>query len=127
MAKVLIIDDENIFCETLRELLHYEGYEAYSAASGIVGIEIARQVQPDLIICDIMMPDLDGYGVLKAIRNHVATAHIPFIFISVLPLENGSNLSFAPDHTAYLIKPFTYKEFLQTVQRVLPTDKVTQV
>lgn len=116
MTKVLIVDDESVFREHLMELLHFEGYDAYGAADGILAIESALQLQPDLIICDIMMPRLDGYAVLKTLRQNASTAHIPFIFISALPVSSLGNLLLNHRATAYLAKPFTYKEFLKTIQ-----------
>lgn len=116
MRKVLIIDDKVAMLEYLMRLLRAEAYETYGATDGITGVEMALQVQPDVIVCDIVMPRLDGYGVLKILRENATTAHIPLIFISVLPVMFTCNLLLTPNVAAYLLKPFTYQELLQTIQ-----------
>src|SRR5689334_1008872 len=82
MTKVLVIEDEPAIRNNLVILLEKEGFETLSAENGLFGIELARAYLPDLIICDITMPELDGYGVLDNLRQDTATASIPFIFLS---------------------------------------------
>ncbi|HEY9900859.1 MAG TPA: response regulator [Candidatus Sericytochromatia bacterium] len=82
MKKILVIEDEVFIRENLIELLEIEGYEAIGAENGAVGVKLAKEYQPNLILCDVMMPELDGYGVLDALRQDPLTAAIPFRFIT---------------------------------------------
>ena len=115
MSKILVIDDEESVRGNLVELLEAEGFDPISAKNGRAGVQLARQQLPDLILCDIMMPELDGYGVLDELRQAPATATIPFIFLTAraerADLRQGMNLG-ADD---YLVKPFTRDELLKAI------------
>ncbi|MGL4622459.1 MAG: response regulator, partial [Chroococcidiopsis sp.] len=82
MTKILVIEDEQAVRENITELLATEGYEIVAAENGHVGITWAWEHKPDLILCDVMMPELDGYEVLKLLREEPTTALMPFIFLS---------------------------------------------
>ena len=84
MAKILIIEDEPCLRENLIEALEMEQFETLSAKDGRQGIVFAQRDHPDLILCDVTMPGLDGYGVLQALRKDPATARIPFVFLTAL-------------------------------------------
>lgn len=113
--KVLAIDDSPEIRLIIGETLNLFGFTTLIAEDGSTGLEMAREVLPDLILCDINMPNLDGYGTLKAMREHEATASIPFIFLSGatdrVTVRKGMELG-ADD---YLTKPFTPKELLAAV------------
>jgi len=113
--KILIIDDEFEILDNIAENLELADYDVLTATNGWAGIELAQQQQPHLILCDIMMPGLDGYGVLLELRSHAVTSHIPFIFLSAradLPnIRKGMNLG-ADD---YITKPFRHHELLEAV------------
>ncbi len=115
MSKILVIEDELTVREIIGEMLSAEKFDVIDAENGEVGIQLAPEKSPDLIICDIMMPVLDGYGVLSALRNNVTTAVTPFIFltakVSKLDMRQGIELG-ADD---YLTKPFTRDELLGAV------------
>jgi EAL domain-containing protein (putative c-di-GMP-specific phosphodiesterase class I)/ActR/RegA family two-component response regulator len=115
MTKILIIEDETAVRENLLELLEAEDFETVSAANGRSGLELAHSEKPDLILCDMMMPEIDGYGVLSALRQEVTTTAIPFIFLtakaSKLDFRQGMDLG-ADD---YLTKPFTRAELLSAI------------
>src|SRR5690606_30377480 len=115
MKKILVIEDAQSLRRDIVEMLSFEGYEVVGAEDGLVGIERAREEMPDLIICDIMMPGRDGYGVLEELRSDPATASIPFIFLTArtdrVDVRQGMELG-ADD---YLTKPFTASELLATV------------
>lgn len=115
MAKVLVIEDEESVRFNMLELLEAEGFDAVGASGGYQGIEIALKSHPDLILCDIMMADLDGYGVLAQLRTRPETAMIPLIFVTAktarADLRQGMQLG-ADD---YLTKPFTQRELLEAV------------
>ncbi|MBA3921350.1 MAG: response regulator [Nostocaceae cyanobacterium] len=113
--KILIIEDDAITSNIFKDILETEGFETIIALNGLIGIQQARTHSPDLIICDIIMPEVDGYGVLDALRQDPVTAIIPFIFLTgsdtQTAIRRGMNLG-ADD---YLIKPSTVEELLKTI------------
>ncbi|MEB3278117.1 MAG: EAL domain-containing protein [Lyngbya sp.] len=115
MTKILIIEDEDSIRENIAELLEIENFEVQTAANGIQGLERAKHIIPDLILCDVMMPKLDGYEVLTELRKHPETANIPFIFLTAkaerTDLRQGMNLG-ADD---YLTKPCSSEELLEAI------------
>jgi CheY-like chemotaxis protein len=113
MKKILVIEDEDPIRLNLMDLLDAENYNVISAADGVQGVQLARDHHPDLIVCDIMMPELDGYGVLAEVRGDAATASIPFIFLTARA-DQRQGMSHGAD--AYLTKPFTRRELLEAIQ-----------
>ncbi|MEO8393071.1 MAG: response regulator [Chloroflexota bacterium] len=115
MTCILIIEDNLAMRDDIAEILEYEGYSVLTAANGIVGVASALSALPDLILCDVMMPELDGYGVLKALHAQPSTSSIPFIFLTAkadrIAVRQGMELG-ADD---YLIKPHTAAELLAAV------------
>lgn len=113
--KVLVIDDTADIRLIISEYLNLHGFVTLDAEDGVTGIQIAREQLPDLIICDINMPNMDGYATLTALREGEATASIPFIFLSgaadKINMRRGMELG-ADD---YLTKPFTHKELMAAV------------
>jgi DNA-binding LytR/AlgR family response regulator len=116
MDKILIIEDDKSYIENITLLLEEEGFQVISAENGFDGIELAKSESPDLIICDIMLPDIDGYTILKELRKRKKTKFIPFIFLTakaeMTDLRTGMNLG-ADD---YLTKPFRADDLLTTVK-----------
>jgi DNA-binding response OmpR family regulator len=116
MKKILLIEDNQEIRENIAEILTLANYEGVEAENGKVGVVAAKETQPDLIICDIMMPQLDGYGVLHLLSKNPATAGIPFIFLTAKSekddFRKGMNLG-ADD---YLTKPFDDLELLDAVE-----------
>ena len=82
MSKILVIEDAESLRNDIIEMLTFEDFDVRGAENGRVGVDTARQYLPDLIICDIMMPELDGYGVLSELRKEEKTLAIPFIFLT---------------------------------------------
>src|SRR5687768_15229318 len=82
MTKILVIEDVHYLRDDVIEVLRFEGFDVRGAENGLVGVEVAREYMHDLIICDIMMPEMDGYGVLETLRSDLKTATIPFIFLT---------------------------------------------
>lgn len=115
MKKILIIEDEPSVRANILELLEAEEFEAIVAENGAIGVQLALSHLPDLIISDVMMPELDGYGVVQALRQNPLTATIPFIFLTAkvdrTDLREGMSLG-ADD---YLTKPFRPKELLKAI------------
>ena len=114
-TKILLIDDEKQYLENLTTLLKEEGFEALTALNGMDGIDLAKSSQPDLIVCDIMLPDISGYMILEELRKRENTKFIPFIFLTakaeMADLRKGMNLG-ADD---YLTKPFSIKELKSAI------------
>ncbi|MGB3404405.1 MAG: hybrid sensor histidine kinase/response regulator [Microcoleaceae cyanobacterium] len=115
MTKILVIEDELDVREIILDILYEEGYIAQGAENGEVGLKLALEIIPDLIICDVMMPKMDGHEVLKKTRENSKTATIPFVFLTAKAtredLRQGMNLG-ADD---YLTKPFRRDELLNTI------------
>jgi two-component system sensor histidine kinase/response regulator len=125
MTKILVIEDEDPVRANLLEMLDAEGFSVMGAENGRVGVQLARDYLPNLVICDIMMPELDGHGVLAELRQDPLMATVPFIFLTAKAdrgdLRHGMELG-ADD---YLTKPFTLNEVLRAVSSRL--EKQTQV
>jgi two-component system, sensor histidine kinase and response regulator len=126
MKKILVIEDEPLVRENLEDILEIENFQVVSAANGKIGLELAKKEIPDLIICDIMMPELDGYEVLNYLRSDETIAKIPFIFLTAkaerLDLRQGMELG-ADD---YLVKPFTPQELLKAIEARLKKEDIIQ-
>ncbi len=116
MKKILVIEDEPEMRRNLTTLLRFQSYQPVAAENGRLGVEAARREKPDLILCDVMMPDLDGYGVLKALQTDTSLARIPFIFLTAKgekdDLRNGMDLG-ADD---YLTKPVANADLVRAIE-----------
>lgn len=126
MNKILVIEDEVELLVNTVEALALAGYDVYQASDGLTGLQLIRQHCPDLVLSDIMMPGLDGYQLLKAVRQDTAFDTLPFVFITAVvereSVRRGMNLG-ADD---YLTKPFTLDELLETVNsRMLAKARIT--
>ncbi|MEM7725327.1 MAG: EAL domain-containing response regulator [Cyanobacteria bacterium P01_A01_bin.45] len=115
MAKILLIEDEAPVRENLSELLESEGFEIIAAPDGQVGIDLAIAHIPDLIICDLMMPNIDGYGVLNRLRNEPSTVAIPLIFLTAKASRSDFRQGMDLGADDYLTKPFTRAELLSAI------------
>ena len=113
--KVLVIDDTQEIRMIITESLNLYGFTTLAAEDGLSGIQVAKDQQPDLIICDINMPKLDGYGTLTALRENEATATIPFIFLSGAADKPNVRRGMELGADDYLTKPFTHKELMAAV------------
>jgi CheY-like chemotaxis protein/CRP-like cAMP-binding protein len=114
--KIVVIEDNKDVRENIGEILELSGYEVKTAPDGIKGMKIIKKDSPDLIICDIMMPELDGYGVLHILQRNPETASIPFIFLTAKSekedFRKGMNLG-ADD---YITKPFEEVQLLEAIE-----------
>lgn len=127
VKKVLVIEDHASMRRNLLMILEMEGYQPLGAENGRVGLEIIRREGPDVIVCDVMMPELDGYGVLQAVRADPATATTPFIFLTArgerVDVRTGMNLG-ADD---YLTKPAGREELLAAIEARLERREAYEV
>ena len=116
IKKILLIEDDAVLRENTAELLELLGYQVITAANGKIGVEKAIYQYPHVIVCDIMMPELNGYDVLDALSNNEQTKYIPFIFLSAkterLDVRKGMNLG-ADD---YITKPFNEEELVSAIE-----------
>ncbi|MBD1833469.1 EAL domain-containing protein [Cyanobacteria bacterium FACHB-472] len=115
MNKILVIEDEEPVLAGMSALLTAENFDVIGAENGKVGVELAIKNQPDLIICDVTMPELDGYGVLRELRQNPATAMIPFIFLTAKSTKSDLRQGMELGADDYLIKPFTRDELLGAI------------
>lgn len=116
MSRVLVIDDSSEVNELVGETLKANGYQVFVAEDGLQGVQLAQQCSPDLILCDVNMPLLDGYATLTALRQHASTSTIPFVFLTGLAdrLNVRQGMELGADD--YLTKPFTNSELLAAVK-----------
>jgi CRP-like cAMP-binding protein/CheY-like chemotaxis protein len=116
MKKVLLIEDDIVVRENTAELLELANYHVITASNGKLGVNLAKKHLPDIIICDIMMPELNGYGVLQILSKEIVTKHIPFIFLSAKTerkdIRKGMDLG-ADD---YITKPFDESELFSAIE-----------
>ncbi|MCJ2541502.1 response regulator transcription factor [Thermostichus vulcanus] len=115
MSRVLVIEDEPRTRQIFLHCLQLEGFEVFGAENGRLGLEQARTHRPDLIICDIMMPELDGYQVLQTLQQDPTTAWIPVIFLTAKVARQDVRQGMVLGADDYLTKPCTVDEFLTTI------------
>ncbi|MEL6918189.1 MAG: response regulator, partial [Bacteroidota bacterium] len=124
MKKVLLIEDDTVLRENTEELLELAGYNMATAPNGRLGIQYAKEHLPDIIVCDIMMPEVDGYGVLQDLSSTEITKHIPFIFLSAKTerkeIRKGMDLG-ADD---YLTKPFDEEDLISAIESRLAKAEI---
>ena len=116
MKKVLLIEDDTVLRENTAELLELSDYEVLTAANGKIGLDRAKETKPDIIICDIMMPVLDGYGVLEGLSKHHDTKFIPFIFLSAKTERQDVRKGMDLGADDYITKPFSEDEIISTTE-----------
>ncbi|WP_372756718.1 response regulator [Mariniflexile sp.] len=116
MKKILLIEDDIILRENTAELLELSDYEVLTAPNGRAGLEIAKNSLPDIIVCDIMMPELDGYGVLEGLSKSENTKHIPFIFLSAKTERKDVRKGMDLGADDYITKPFEEEELISAIE-----------
>jgi CheY-like chemotaxis protein/CRP-like cAMP-binding protein len=126
MKSVLVIDDNNDIRENTAEILDMAGYKTFTAVNGKKGVELAIKEKPDLIVCDIMMPELDGYGVLHLLRKNADTQNIPFIFLTAKTERSDLRKGMEMGADDYITKPFEDIELLNAVETRLKKAEVMQ-
>ena len=115
MQSVLIIDDSEDVRATIAKTLNYFGFTTRQATDGMAGIQMALEWHPDLILCDVRMPGMDGYRALEAIRGMPAIATTPFIFLTAAMDKSDMRRGMCCGADDYLTKPFTAEELLEAV------------
>lgn len=115
MKTILVIEDEQTVRESILDLLEAEGFHGISGENGKVGVQLAQDHHPDLILCDVSMPDLDGFSVLSQLRKSPDTAGIPFIFLSARSTKADHRQGMDLGADDYLTKPCTATDLLSAV------------
>ena len=114
-TKILVVEDAHALRKDIIEMLGFEGYDVRGAENGLLGVEAAHEFRPDLIICDIMMPVLDGYGVLHAIHRNESIKNTPFIFLTAKSERTDFRKGMELGADDYVTKPFSGTDLLNAV------------
>jgi len=127
MKVILLIEDNQDIRENITEILELEGFKVLTAENGALGVETAQRIRPDLILCDITMPVLDGFGVLLQINKHVKTAGIPFIFLTGKTELSDRKNSLTLGADDFITKPFDPEVLLASIRlRILNYEKAQE-
>jgi DNA-binding response OmpR family regulator/anti-sigma regulatory factor (Ser/Thr protein kinase) len=119
MQRILIIEDEPAIRKQLAQILRFEGFETIEAANGKLGVAAAMSTVPDLVVCDIMMPELDGFGVLLALRENPQTALTPFIFVTAKVANHDRRHGMEEGADDYITKPYDPDALVGSIRRRL--------
>ena len=120
MSRVLVIDDETVVGTILRYAFDVDGHETVVAGSGSTGIEMARSEHPDVIVLDLMMPDVTGYDVLEVLREDNDTKDLPIVVLTAVTMQRERDRCLSKGADAVLIKPFDPRDVAQAVVALLP-------
>lgn len=116
MKTILLFEDNRDLRENISEMLDLAGYKTETASNGKLGLEKAQTLMPDLIICDVMMPVLDGFSVLRILSNNSVTAGIPFIFLTAKAEKSDFRKGMSLGADDYITKPFDESDLLNAVE-----------
>ena len=116
--RILSVDDEPDVTELLRFHLTKAGYEVWTASSGREAIETIRSWRPDLVLLDLMLPDIDGFGVCEILRRNAATAATPIIILSAWATNDARNVGMELGALEYVTKPFSPRDLVERVDRL---------
>ena len=119
MKKILVIEDDANIRESLVELLEMKSFELISAENGTEGLKLAQDNLPDLIVCDVMMPGMNGYEVVEAIRKDSRMKNLPLIFLSAKAMEADIDYGKKLGANSYLTKPFRAQDLFSVVDELL--------
>ncbi|MFN6483141.1 MULTISPECIES: response regulator transcription factor [unclassified Nostoc] len=126
--KILVIEDEIQICSNVQEILSLSDFHAIAANNGLEGLRLAKTEKPDLICCDVMMPELDGYGVLTALRQDPLTESIPVIFMTAKVDRGDFRQGMELGADDYLTKPFSTEELIKAIKvRLARLEKATLI
>ncbi len=117
--KILIVEDNDLNLKLFRDLLGANGYETYETKEGIEAISLTRNVQPDLIIMDIQLPEISGLDITRKIKADGDICHVPIIAVTAFAMKDDEDKILAAGCEAYLSKPIAIDDFLKTIRRFL--------
>ena len=113
MKKIVVVEDNLEVRENLAEILSLSGYEVHEAENGKIGVKVIMETKPDLILCDVMMPELDGFGVLKVLNHNPELMHIPFMFLTAKAEKTDFRKGMGLGADDYITKPYDDVELLE--------------
>jgi CheY-like chemotaxis protein len=119
MARVLVIEDDSVYLDFMRQILQLDGHEVISADDGEKGLALARQLRPQFIICDVIMPHLGGYAVLETVRADPEMSGIPVLLFSAAMNEEARAIALRRGATEVLAKPFELAQLRGAIRRCL--------
>jgi CheY-like chemotaxis protein len=122
MKTVLLIEDNNVIRENTCELLELEGYTVIVAENGKIGLALARKNDPDIILCDIEMPEVDGYEVFSELKSDSTISSIPFIFLTASAEKKEYEIGLSMGAKAYIRKPFDPQELFDAITLCLNAE-----
>jgi DNA-binding response OmpR family regulator/predicted transcriptional regulator len=122
-TRILIIEDDVDIRENLAEILELSDYEAFQAQNGKEGVTLAKSCNPDIILCDVMMPELDGFGVLKILNQDPKLLHVPFLFLTAKTEKSDFRKGMGLGADDYITKPFDDVELLESIEMRLEKSK----
>jgi len=126
MKKILVIEDDAVLASNISAILEEEGFEAVTASNGMAGVKLTRAVNPDLILCDLAMPEVDGYGVLEVLKSNEKTALIPVIIVSGNSDRVQVRKSIEMGADDYITKPFELDELLRAVVAIFQKQELRE-
>jgi len=121
-ARILVIEDNSANMALVRYLLSFSGYVVLEAEDGMQGLEAATEHHPDLIICDLQMPRLDGYEVLARLRARPATANFVIVAVTAFSMPNDRQMVLTAGFDGYLSKPIEPERFVSQIEAFLPAE-----
>ena len=124
--RILIIEDQAPMRRNVALMLQMEGYEVFTAENGRAGVQAVQEHRPDLILCDVMMPEMDGYGVVQAVRMDASLANIPFIFLTAKSDRGDVRIGMNFGADDYLTKPVVRDDLLAAVHVRLSRAEAVQ-
>jgi two-component system, OmpR family, alkaline phosphatase synthesis response regulator PhoP len=113
---VLVIEDDLEIMTNMEEMLELQAFQTIAATDGSLGLRLAKKQLPDLVVCDVMLPKLDGYSVLKELRQHEVLVTTPFIFVSAKSQRSDIRVAMELGADDYIVKPFTGRELMRSVE-----------
>ncbi|MBC7472687.1 MAG: response regulator [Candidatus Sericytochromatia bacterium] len=116
MKKILVVEDTKSVREEIVTILQFENFDVFEAENGLVGLIQAKKILPDLIVCDVLMPELDGFGLLTCLRDEVATSSIPFIFLTAKAAKEDMRGGMELGADDYITKPFSPEELVNAIR-----------
>ena len=119
---ILVVEDEQMLLQNIVSILEFNGFDTLKALNAMEGYSIAVSNIPHLILSDVMMEKVDGFELLRMIKENLSTQHIPFIFLSALADVLDKNKGLSAGAIAYMTKPFSGKELIRTINQSLSKD-----